>query len=135
MATINVLVDTNIISELVRKEPDPGVLAWASTVKRVGMSVITLEELYYGISWKPNPRVLEWLNGFLAGYVEVLPVNEGIARTAGILRGQFQAKGIVRTQADLFIAATASEHGLTVVTRSIKDFEGCGVALLNPFTN
>jgi predicted nucleic acid-binding protein len=99
------------------------------------MSVITLEELYYGISWKPNPRVLEWLNGFLAGYVEVLPVNEGIARTAGILRGQFQAKGIVRTQADLFIAATASEHGLTVVTRSIKDFEGCGVALLNPFTN
>jgi toxin FitB len=66
--------------------------------------------------------------------VEILPVNKQIARRAGALRGQFQSNGIVRTQADLLIAATASEHGFTVVTRNIKDFEGCGVAVLNPFS-
>lgn len=131
---IKYLIDTNIISELSRHSPDRGVLEWASSVKRCALSVITVEELYYGLSWRPNQRIYEWVERFINEYCEVLPVTASISRRAGILRGEFQSAGITRTQADMLIAATAMEHGLAIVTRNLKDFEGCGVALLDPFT-
>ena len=134
MDRISYLVDTNIISELAKKKPDPGVQTWASTVQQCALSVITLEELQYGLTWKPGIRVQEWLDRFIENHAVILPINEQIAIRAGTLRGQLQSKGITRTQADIFIASTASEHGLTVVTRNAKDFEGCAVAVLNPFT-
>jgi predicted nucleic acid-binding protein len=133
MAGVNYLVDTNIISELAKKKPDSGVESWASTLQQCALSVITVEELFYGLTWRPNSRVSQWLDHFIDNYAEIIPVNEQTARRAGTLRGELQAKGIARTQADLLIASTASEHGLTVVTRNTKDFEGCGVALLDPF--
>jgi toxin FitB len=130
---IQYLCDTNIISELARKDPDSGVVEWALAVNEVSLSVITVEELHYGLSWRPNARVREWIERFIHEYVAVLPVTESIARRAGTLRGQFQSLGTTRTQADTIIAATAMEHGLTIVTRNVRDFDGCGVALLNPF--
>lgn len=133
MAGVNYLVDTNIISELAKKEPDPGVKLWASTVRLCALSVITIEELVYGLNWKPNARVWEWLDGFMKNFAEIISINEQIAKRAGILRGEFRSKGVVRTQADLLIASTASEYGLTVVTRNTKDFQGCGVGLFDPF--
>jgi hypothetical protein len=134
MAAMKYLVDTNVLSELAKKDPDTGVCTWAAAVRRCALSVITIEEIQYGLTCKPNPRVQTWFDRFLDSYAEILPVTERIARRAGILRGQLQAKGTVRTQADLLIASTASEHGLTVVTSNTKDFDGCGVAILNPFT-
>ncbi len=133
MARVNYLVDTNILSELAKREPDEGVRAWAAEIHRCAISVITVEEINLGLVWKPSNRVRAWLDGFLESYTDVLPITESIARRAGILRGQFQSRGITRTQADLLIASTASEHGLTVVTRNSRDFDGCGVAVLNPF--
>lgn len=130
---IKYIIDTNIISELSKHSPDEKVLEWASGINRCGLSVITVEELYFGLSWRPNLRVTEWIERFMEEFCEVLPVTHNIARKAGILRGQHQAAGITRTQADMFIAATASEHGLVVVTRNLKVFESCGVALLDPF--
>lgn len=131
---IRYLVDTNIISELSRHSPDKKVLEWATSVNRCGLSVITVEELYYGLSWRPNQRVMDWIERFMEEYCEILPVTRSISHKAGILRGQFQAAGITRTQADMLIAATAAENGLAVVTRNLKDFEGCGVAVLDPFS-
>jgi len=63
----------------------------------------------------------------------VFPVTQQIAEKCGTLRGQFLQKGVTRTQADLFIAATAIEHNLALSTRNEKDFENCGIAILNPF--
>jgi predicted nucleic acid-binding protein len=51
-----------------------------------------------------------------------------------MLRGQFQARGVTRSQADMLIAATASLHGLTLVTRNVQDFDGCAIAVINPFS-
>jgi toxin FitB len=56
-----------------------------------------------------------------------------LAQYAGKLRGTFQTRGIVRSQADMLIAATAHIHQLTLITRNIRDFEDCGILLLNPF--
>ncbi len=126
------LVDTNIISEMAKPAPDPGVLEWARDIQSCAISAVTVEEIFYGISWKPNDRVRSWVEAFLQNHAEIVPVSGPIARRAGMLRGQLQARGISRTQADIFIAATAAELGLTVVTHNARDFEGCGVAVLDP---
>jgi len=128
------LCDTNIISELARPKPNKGVWAWASQHQHIHISSITVEELYFGLSWKPHPRIRLWLDDFLQDYCTVLPVSEKIARFAGDSRGNFQAQGKPRSQADFLIFATAAVHNLTLVTRNTKDFESCGIRLLNPFS-
>ena len=127
------LCDTNIISELARPQPNKGVWTWASQHQHIHMSSITVDELYFGLAWKPNPRIRLWLDNFLEDYCTILPVCEKVARYAGESRGTLQAQGKPRTQADMLIAATAAVHDLTLVTRNSKDFESCGVRLLNPF--
>lgn len=128
------LVDTNILSELSRRTPNAGVASWARTVSTVALSVVTVEEIFYGLAWKPNPRVQSWVEGFLASHCIVRPVTAQVARIAGQLRGSLAARGEPRTQADMLIAATAQVEGLTLVTRNERDFAGCGVPVLNPFS-
>jgi predicted nucleic acid-binding protein len=128
------LIDTNIISELSRRQPDPGVLAWAAGVTEFRLSVVSLEEIAFGLTWRPNPRIQAWIEGFFSRHA-ALPITPGIAKGAGNLRGRLAAQGSPRTQADMLIAATALAHDLTLVTRNVRDFAGCGVALLNPFSN
>jgi len=127
------IVDTNVLSELTKKAPDPGVLEWAQQITKVAVSVATVEEVYFGLSWKPNPRILRWFEEFLENHAEILPVTAGIAKRAGEIRGQLQARGQTRTTWDMVIAMTAQEHHLMVVTRNVDHFEGCGVPILNPF--
>lgn len=127
------LCDTNILSELVRREPDPGVLAWAAGVSGIAISVITVEEIACGLASRPNPRVEEAIARLLAEQCTVLDITSGIAARAGHLRGDLRRRGLARTQADMFIAATALEHRLPIVTRNVRDFEGLGIPLLNPF--
>ena len=128
------LVDTNVISELVRRDPNPGVLSWADSVSSVVISAVTVEEIFFGLAWKPNQRIQGWLEQFFAEDCLICPVTIEIARCSGVLRGRFTARGQQRTQADMLIAATAQLHQLTLVTRNIRDFEDCGVALLDPFS-
>ena len=127
------LVDTNVLSELSRARPDPSVLVWAGTVDHVHLSVVTVEEVQFGLACRPNTRVSGWFDVFLAESATVLPITDEIARRAGALRGQLRARGQERTQADMLIAATAAVHRLTIVTRNTKDFAGCGLPVLNPF--
>ncbi|HVS00705.1 MAG TPA: type II toxin-antitoxin system VapC family toxin [Thermoanaerobaculia bacterium] len=133
MLSTNFLVDTNVLSELVRKRPDPDVLQWAQEVRRVAISAVTVEEVYFGLSWKPNPRIRLWFEGFLETYCQILPVTAEIAKRSGEIRGQLQARGETRSSADMLIASTAQEHQLTLVTRNVRHFEDCGIPLLNPF--
>lgn len=127
------LVDTNVLSELVRPKPNPGVIEWATDVERVTISVVTLEEIVFGLSWKPNARVRRWFATFFDESCEILPITRLIAERAGALRGELQSAGKTRTQADALIAATAQVNALTLVTPKTRDFDGTGVPLLNPF--
>jgi predicted nucleic acid-binding protein len=128
------LVDTNVVSELLRPTPDRDVTAWARGLTRAALSAVTVEELFFGLSWKPNARVLAAIEGLIEHHFDLVEVTVPIARQAGTLRGQLQALGRPRTQADMLIAATAAIHGLTLVTRNERDFEGCGVTVINPFS-
>jgi predicted nucleic acid-binding protein len=129
------LVDTNILSELVRPRPNRGVVDWVAGQTEVSFSVISLEELWFGLALKPNSRLQLWFRSFIDRFCQVLPVTHEVATRCGLLRGQLRKLGIQRTQADMLIAATAQAHGLTVVTRNERDFEGCGVPVLNPFSS
>jgi predicted nucleic acid-binding protein len=130
------LADTNIVSELMRQSPEQGVAEWMRGVDaasaRLAVSAVTVDEIVFGLSRRPNVAKLAWFDRFVV-QLSVLDVTETIARRAGEMRALLASRGQARTQADMLIAATAQVHALTVVTRNVRDFEGCGVAVLNPF--
>jgi predicted nucleic acid-binding protein len=132
---MNILIDTNVLSEVTKRSPNAGVPRWLGGAGRVGMSAVSLEELYFGLALRPNANVQRVLERYVDSFCTVYPLTAGIAKHAGTLRGQLGRLGQVRTQSDMLIAATAVAHGLTLATRNTRDFEGCGVALLNPFTS
>ena len=127
------IVDTNIISELAKRAPNEGVISWARTVSDISISVITLEEIIFGLSWKPNERIQHWFENFLTNLCVVVPVSVEIAHQAGRLRGLLTQRGIQRTQADMMIAATAQVNHQTLITRNVKDFYDCNIPVFNPF--
>jgi predicted nucleic acid-binding protein len=127
------LCDTNIISELARPQPNSGVLQWSADVSSIALSVITLEEISYGLTSKPNTRIQAWFGQFLDSYCQIIPITPEIALLAGKMRGKLRNQGKTRSQADMLIAATAKIYQLTLVTRNIRDFEDCDISLLNPF--
>jgi toxin FitB len=130
---MSILVDTNIVSEIARPRPDPRVIDWAGGLETMILSAVTVEEILFGLTTRRNVRIERWFGDFLDGGCQVLDVTGPIARHAGILRGQLARRGRSRAQADMLIAATAALHGLTLATRNERDFEDCGVTVINPF--
>jgi hypothetical protein len=131
------LLDTDVLSELRRSRRNRNVLAWIGDVSAgdLFLSVVTIGEIELGIARQRvlNPSfaqdLADWLEVTLRAYGErILPLTIGIARRWGRLAAQLGNK-----QLDLAIAATALEHGLTVVTRNVSDFKPTGVMVLDPF--
>jgi predicted nucleic acid-binding protein len=127
------LCDTNIISELARPQPNSGVLQWSADVSSITLSVITLEEISYGLTSRPNTRIQAWFGQFLDSYCQIIPITPEIALLTGKMRGKLRNQGKTRSQADMLIAATAQIYQLTLVTRNTRDFKDCDILLLNPF--
>ncbi|MFC5848573.1 type II toxin-antitoxin system VapC family toxin [Deinococcus petrolearius] len=135
------LLDTNVVSELrkVRSgKADPQVSRWAQGVQASALylSVITVQELELGILLKErrDPEQGRVLRGWFEGQVlpafagRLLPVTVAIARQCAALNVPE-----TKPERDGLIAATALVHGLTVATRNVRDFQGTGVPLLNPW--
>lgn len=130
------LVDTNVLSELPRPRPDVHVVRWLEQQRTIILSVVSVEELAFGVARAPAPRrsrLAAWLEALLGSAAAVLDVDLAVARAAGELRAAREASGRRVAQADMLIAATALVHGLTLATRNRTDFVGCGVALVDPF--
>lgn len=127
------LCDTNIISELMRRRPDPKVRKWSRQNAEFSISVITVDEISFGLYRQKLLDRINWFEGFIEDSCHVVPINREVALRAGEIRGRFASKGITRSQADMLIAATAWAHGHTLATRNTRDFEGTGIALFNPF--
>ena len=126
------LCDTNVISEFFRPHPSQKLLAWAEGVSEIFVSAVTIEEIQFGLSWRPKPRILAALEGFLGERCQLLPITPEIANRSGVMRGSFQARGQTRSVQDMLIAATAEIHQLVLVTRNVDDFAECALALFNP---
>ena len=127
------LCDTNVISEIMKKSPDTAVLEWFSSFEEIGMSVITLEEMIYGLRRKGLFLKEAWLRRFTASAARVFPVEMEDSYWAGEKRGLLSAQGRQGHQADALIAAAAWRNGLVLATRNLRDFEKYGVALFNPW--
>lgn len=127
------LWDTNVLSELARPAPAPAVVAWAEAEHELAVSVVTVDEIFFGLAWRPQRRVEAWFERFLADRCTILEVSAEIARVSGRLRGRLRAAGRPRTQADMWIAATARVHDLPLATRNVRDFADCGVEIVDPF--
>ncbi|MDN3273487.1 type II toxin-antitoxin system VapC family toxin [Frankia sp. RB7] len=131
------LLDTVTLSELRRTRRNPSVVAWMERQRTTDLflSVVSIGEIERGIARQraADPSFADalaaWLDRVLALYgAQVLPFDLQTARRWGTLSA---AHG--NDSADLMIAATALEHGLTVVTRNVSDFEPAGVRVVNPF--
>lgn len=136
------LLDTNIPSELMRQRPEPRVTGWVADqdISVLFLSVVTIGELETGFTTMQDAARRTRLEQALQRHLEilfpgrVLPVTQPIAVRWGRLDGMRQLSGRPLSAPDGMIAATALEHGLTVVTRNVKDFEQLGVSILNPWS-
>lgn len=131
------LIDTDVLSALRRGERHPGAARWlqAQRTSDLHLSVVTIGEIERGIEQQQRPapafasELAGWLDRILAWYGDrILPVDLATAQRWGRLTAILGYES-----ADLLIAATALERGLTVVTRNVRHFEPAAVPVLNPF--
>lgn len=135
------LIDTNVISEFVKPVPSLKVLRWFAILKPESLfaSAITFGEIRLGIEelaiGKRRTELEHWLEEGVPNWFQgnLLPVTKAIAGRWGRISIQAKRKGAPVAIADVLIAATAIEHGLTLVTRNVKDFAGITVPLINPW--
>lgn len=131
------LIDTDVLSALRKPARNAALIAWFKRQRsaELFLSVVTIGEIERGIALKRSAdpafaeRLAEWLDQVLALYSErILPFDLRAARRWGMLSAT-----LGNDSADLLIAATALENGLTVVTRNVRHFEPAGVAAIDPF--
>ena len=136
-----ILLDTHVISEPLRREPEPGVIEWidAQALETLYLSAITVAELRSGIALLPagkrrtgllenlERRVLPLFSG------RVLPFDLPCTQTYAELIAKAQKTGLAIAAADGFIAATAAANGFAVATRDTSPFEAAGATVINPW--
>lgn len=133
------VLDTNVISELRRtNRVDAGLRAWADKTpfEAMYLSVVTISEIERGILLKSrrDPTGADLLYDWFENYVlvqfssRILPIDIAVARRCAVLHVP-----VTRPEADALIAATALVHGMSVVTRNVRDFDGLGVKVVCPW--
>ncbi|MGH8720223.1 MAG: type II toxin-antitoxin system VapC family toxin [Burkholderiales bacterium] len=135
------LLDTCVVSELVKPSPNFGLLAWLAQCEETSLflSVITLGELEKGIvklgDSARRAKLRAWMRRDLVQRFEdrVLPIDATIAARWGALTGESESRGKPLPVIDSLIAATCLVHDLAVVTRNTRDFERCGARCFSPW--
>lgn len=138
---MNLLLDTNLLSEVQRPAPSPKVLEWLETIDedRAFISVASIAELRRGVALLEDGRRRTALAAWLAHDLperfakRILPIDQAIAERWGDLMAQSRKSSVALSVMDGFFAATALTNNLTLVTRNVRDFATFGVPLLNPW--
>jgi len=136
-----ILLDTNVISELMRANPAQEVLDWFGRQDATGLfiSAVTEAELRTGVAIMPEGQRRDRLQAALDGMIaedfadRVLPFDSPAARTYADIAAMRRSAGRPINEADCQIAAIAKAAGAPVATRNVKDFNGCGLDVINPW--
>lgn len=134
------LLDTCVLSELVRPRPDARVLSWLEGVgdAELFLSVLTLGEIAKGKERLPQGpkrrRLEEWLEEVQREFADrILPIDAAVARTWGRVSARAEAKGRPASVVDGLIASTALSRDVPVATRNVEDFSAFGVTVVDPW--
>jgi predicted nucleic acid-binding protein len=139
---VRFLLDTNVISEFTKRDPNPGVYAWLdqNDERQTAVSVISLGEIQNGIARLPNGKrkaaLQDWLDNNLIPRFDgrILPLTIPDMLLWGTMTGEAVSAGAPLPTADAVLTAVARNRDLIVITRSEGDFGRKGVGLLNPWT-
>ena len=137
-----ILLDTNILSELMRPAPEKGVEQWLTDQPdaSVFISAITEAELRYGVALLPTGKRRSTLAAVIEDMLgedftgRILPFDSAAAVAFAEIAANRRQAGRPIAQADAQIAAIARSRGAALATRNVPDFEGCGIELVNPWT-
>ncbi len=135
-----ILLDTNVVSELMKSAPEPAVMVWINALPSatVFLSAVTQAEILYGVALVPAGKRRDGLARAARTAFEtyfrgrILPFDTEAAEAFAALAGRRQA-GRPISQADAQIAAIARSRGAALATRNVPDFEGCGVETIDPW--
>ena len=132
------LIDTNVVSELTRPEPDLNVVAFLDAQSDIWLSTIVLHELEYGLGILPAGKRRNELSNMIANLVaeygdRIIPLERDEAQAAAELRVAAKNLGRVLHLGDALIAGTAKMHALMIATRNVVDFDGLGIPITNPW--
>ena len=138
---MNFLVDTCVISELGKKEPNPNVVSWIRSCpeEKLFLSSLTFGELQKGVSkLGPSNKKNElqyWINIKLLNRFtgRIIPIDSTVAQKWGQLQAKAEQMGNPMPALDGLIAATALTHNLTVLTRNVQDMTSSGAEIVNPW--
>ncbi len=137
-----IVLDTNILSELIRQQPAGEVVNWlkhGTDGTTLVTSVVTIYEIEYGIRRLPDGARRRTLEERFARFTSphseftILPFDEQASRLAAILRTHREAKGLNAQTADMMIAAITSCAEASLATRNAKDFTETGIEIINPW--
>lgn len=136
-----ILLDTNVISEMMREVPDGRVVAWLGRQKSLHLAVttITIAEIQRGLKRLPAGKRRKTLEANFADFISrgfqgrVIPFDEPAARLYGDVCALRESKGLHADALDLMIAAIAKAADASLATRNTGDFEHCGIKLINPW--
>lgn len=136
-----IVLDTNILSEVMRAEPDEKVLEWldAQVSEELVITSITVAEILYGLARLPKGKRKSRMqllaeDMFNEDFADaILPFDATAARFYATLVSGSEAAGRAISMADAQIAAICSSHKARLATRNLKDFEHLGLNLINPF--
>jgi predicted nucleic acid-binding protein len=135
-----ILLDTCVLSEIARPEPDPHVLCWFASVdeRELFLSALTLGEIRRGASLLPRSkrrtRLEGWLDGLQRAFADrILPVDAETALVWGEISAAAERKGRKPPAVDGLIAAVARQHDATLATRNVRDFQALAVRILDPW--
>lgn len=139
---MSILLDTNVVSELIRKAPDPAVTSWVSDhpLYDLFFSAVSEAELRYGAAILPPGRRRDTLfleiDAMLRDAFEdrVLPFDSDAARAYGNIAAVRRSAGRPVAPADCQIAAIAASRDMAVATRNVRDFEDMGIEIVDPWT-
>lgn len=135
-----ILLDTNVVSELMRPTPSRAVVTWLSgRSRRQALSAVSVFEIRYALARLEDATRREALSDAFTQLVDefaglaILDLDQPAASAAATLRATLERAGVSRSTPDLLIAGTAIVAGATLATRNAKDLSGAGLDVVDPW--